>query len=378
VFYLLSLFCNLFGYFDLNILLLKVGIHIPVYTIVFFGIYRIWIALTSATLMVAKNRKQTYLTHYWEKMEMRILQFVRLFLVFFWIYSVIVLFELGAPTYLWMSDFMLKEHTIGNLHISLWAVVAFVLIVLFTFLLTGIIRFVVDDEFISRSKLPKGVLHAISVSIRYIIVFIGIMFALSMAGIDLGKFSLLAGALGVGIGFGLQNIVNNFISGLILIYERPLQVGDTIEIESLMGRVTTIGPRSSHVVTYDGAEVVVPNGNLISNQLINWTLSDNKRRLEVKIGAAYESDPNIVIKILQEVADENQNIFKEPEPLALFDGFGESSLNFRLLFWIPFELGLQAKSDVSVAIYNKFKENNIEIPFPQMDLHVKSKPEDLE
>jgi small-conductance mechanosensitive channel len=144
-----------------------------------------------------------------------------------------------------------------------------------------------------------------------------------------------------------------------------------------MGRVTTIGPRSSHVITYDGAEVVVPNGNLISNQLINWTLSDNQRRIEVKIGAAYGSDPNIVIKILKEVANENPDVLKVPESLALFEGFGDSSLNFRLLFWVPFEMGIQTKSDISIAIYNKFKENNIEIPFPQLDLHVKNKPEDV-
>lgn len=378
VFYLIALVCNLFGFFDLNILMLKAGIHIPVYTIIFIGIYRIWIALTGASLLIAKARKRTYLTHYWEKIEKRILQVVRFFLVSFWIYSIVILFELGLPTYVWITDFVLKERTIGTLHVSIWAVASFILILAFTFLLTGIIKFIIDDEFIKRTKLQRGVTNAISISIRYIIVFIGFTFAMSAAGIDLGKFSLLAGALGVGIGFGLQNIVNNFISGLILIYERPLQVGDTIEIENLMGQVTTIGPRSSHVVTYDGAEVVVPNGNLISNQLINWTLSDNKRRLEVKIGAAYGSDPNIVIKILQEVADENQGILKEPEPLALFEGFGESSLNFRLLFWVPFELGLQAKSDVSIAMYNKFTENNIEIPFPQMDLHVKSKPDDLE
>jgi small-conductance mechanosensitive channel len=377
VFYLLSLFCNVFGYFDLNILLLKVGIHIPAYTIIFFGIYRIWIALTSATLMVAKARKQTYLTHYWEKMEKRILQYVRLFLMLFWVFSVIVLFEIGPPTYLWLTDFIMKEHHIANLHFSLGEVIAFVSIILFTFLTTGVIKFIVDDEFMNRSKLPKGVVHAIAVSVRYIVVFIGMMFALSAAGIDLGKFSLLAGALGVGIGFGLQNIVNNFISGLILIYERPLQVGDTIEIESLMGQVKKIGLRSSHVQTYDGAEVVVPNGNLISNQLINWTLSDNRRRIEVKVGAAYGSDPNVVVQVLEEVADENQDILKEPAPLALFENFGDSSLNFRLLFWVPFEIGIQTKSDVSIAIFNKFKANNIEIPFPQMDLHVKSKAEDV-
>ncbi|MEZ5195132.1 MAG: mechanosensitive ion channel [Bacteroidales bacterium] len=163
-------------------------------------------------------------------------------------------------------------------------------------------------------SLPRGVPNAISATIRYFVIILGFMFALSAAGIELGKFSLLAGALGVGIGFGLQNIVNNFISGLILIYERPLNVGDTIEVENLLGQVHRIGIRSSNVKTYDGAEVVVPNGNLISNQLINWTLSDNKRRIEIKVGVSYGSDPNVVLKLLEAVAMENEDTLKVPEP----------------------------------------------------------------
>ncbi len=225
------------------------------------------------------------------------------------------------------------------------------------------------------SKLPRGVPAAISVTIRYFLVILGVMFALSAAGIDLGKFGILAGALGVGIGFGLQNIVNNFISGLILVYERPLQVGDTIEVENLLGQVNRIGIRSSNVRTYDGAEVLVPNGNLISNQLINWTLSDNKRRIEIKVGISYGSDPNIVLKILEKVAMENEDTLKDPPPRALFEDFGESSLNFRLLFWVPYDIGIGTKSDVAIGIFNKFKENNIEIPFPQVDLHVKENKE---
>jgi small-conductance mechanosensitive channel len=199
--------------------------------------------------------------------------------------------------------------------------------------------------------------------------------ALSAAGIDLGKFGLIAGALGIGIGFGLQNIVSNFISGLILIYERPVQSGDTVEVENLMGQVKRIGIRSSSVRTYDGAEVVVPNSNLVSNQLINWTLSDNRKRIEVKVGVAYGSDPNVVMKLLKEVAKSHEKVLSDPEPLPLFEGFGDSSLNFRLLFWVFFEDGFVTKSDVSIGIYNILDENNITIPFPQLDLHVKKDEE---
>jgi small-conductance mechanosensitive channel len=171
-------------------------------------------------------------------------------------------------------------------------------------------------------------------------------------------------------------VISNFVSGLILVFERPILVGDTVEVNNLMGTVKRIGVRSSNISTFDGAEVVVPNTNLISNDLINWTLSSNLKRVEILIGAAYGTDPNKVLKLLLEVVNENDQILKSPGPQTLFSDFGDSSLNFRLRFWVPFEIGLQAKSDVSIAIYNKFKENDIEIPFPQRDIHIKTVPPD--
>ena len=223
-------------------------------------------------------------------------------------------------------------------------------------------------------NLPKGIPAAISLVIRYFIIATGIVFALSSLGIDLSKFNLMAGALGLGIGFGLQNIISNFVSGLILVFERPILVGDTIEVNSLLGTVNRIGVRSSNISTFDGAEVVVPNSNLISNDLINWTLSDSMKRVEILIGVAYGTDPNKVLDILLDVLKDMDDILKEPEPHALFSEFGDSSLNFRLRFWVPYAIGLQAKSEVSIAIYNKFKEHDIEIPFPQRDINIKSVP----
>ena len=142
-----------------------------------------------------------------------------------------------------------------------------------------------------------------------------------------------------------------------------------------MGQVKRIGIRSSNVKTYDGAEVVVPNSNLVSNDLINWTLSDNRRRIEIKVGVAYGSDPNKVLELLKNVALDHERVLEDPEPLALFEEFGDSSLNFRLLFWVYFEDGFITKSDVAIGIYNILNENNINIPFPQVDLHVKDNPE---
>ena len=199
--------------------------------------------------------------------------------------------------------------------------------------------------------------------------------ALGALNVDLSKFNLMAGALGLGIGFGLQTVISNFVSGLILVFERPILPGDTVEVNNLLGTVNKIGVRSSSISTFDGAEVIVPNNNLIANDLINWTLSDNIRRVEVLIGTAYSSDPNEVLKILIEVANDNNDVLKEPEVRALFSEFVDNSLNFILRFWVPYELCLVVKSDISLAIYNKFKEIGIEIPFPQQDIYIKEFPE---
>jgi len=142
-------------------------------------------------------------------------------------------------------------------------------------------------------------------------------------------------------------------------------------VNNLLGTVNKIGVRSSNISTFDGADVVVPNNNLVTNDLINWTLSNNIKRVEILVGTTYSSDPNQVLDILLNCAKDYKETMKDPEPSALFSDFGESSLNFRLRFWVHFELGLQAKSDVSIAVYNKFKEHGIEIPFPQQDVYIK-------
>jgi small-conductance mechanosensitive channel len=201
------------------------------------------------------------------------------------------------------------------------------------------------------------------------------MFAAASAGIGGGQMAVLAGALGVGIGFGLQNIVNNFVSGFILIFEQPIKVGDKIEISSLglMGEVRRIGIRSSIIRTFDGADVVVPNSNLIQSEVINWTLSDTKRRVEVLVGVKYGTDPRQVIDLLLSVARENPRVLTWPEPAALFAGFGASSLDFTLRIWsATFDESIRLRSEVNVMVNDALKEAGIEIPFPQRDLHVRS------
>jgi small-conductance mechanosensitive channel len=197
--------------------------------------------------------------------------------------------------------------------------------------------------------------------------------ALTNAGIDLNRFTLITGALGVGVGFGLQNVVNNFVSGLVLLLERPIHNGDLVEIGGVTGTVRRIGARSSTVLTAQGAEVIIPNSNLLSNQVINWTLGSPWRRTEINVGVAYGTDIERVLKLLIQVAESHLGVLRERPPAAFFLGFGESALNFELHFWSADQkTWFQLKSEVATAVAKALREANIIIPFPQRDLHVHS------
>jgi len=190
-------------------------------------------------------------------------------------------------------------------------------------------------------------------------------------GIDLNRFTILAGAFGVGVGFGMQNVINNFVSGLILLFERPVQVGDTVQIGDLLGDIRRIGIRSSTIRTWEGAEVIVPNGNLTSDLVTNWTLSDRMRRIDLPVGVAYGSDPGKVLELLSAVAKQQPRIVTEPPPTVLFLGFGDSSLDFQLRVWTDhFEEWMSIRSDLAVAVHSALRAAGITIPFPQRDVHL--------
>jgi small-conductance mechanosensitive channel len=192
-------------------------------------------------------------------------------------------------------------------------------------------------------------------------------------GVSLTKLTILGGALGVGIGFGLQTIVNNFASGLILLFERPIKVGDTIELGTEMGVVRHLGLRSTIIKTFDNAEIVVPNSDLVSSQVTNWTLAERKARVKVPIGVAYGSDISQVLQILLSVAGDHPMTLTTPPPRALFLSFGASSLDFELRVWIAdFSDRRQVQSELNQELNNEFADAGIEIPFPQSDLHIRT------
>jgi small-conductance mechanosensitive channel len=184
--------------------------------------------------------------------------------------------------------------------------------------------------------------------------------------------TVLAGAFGVGIGFGLQSVVNNFVSGLILLFERPIHVGDTVQVGSLQGRVRRIGIRASIVRTMQGAEIIVPNAQLITEQVTNWTLSDQLRRLDLPVGVNYGAEPKKVIELLEAVARAHPKVLQEPAPRGLFMSYGDSSINFELRAWTEQTNSVQVHSDLTVAIYDAINGAGMSFPFPQREVRVLS------
>ncbi len=264
----------------------------------------------------------------------------------------------------------------GEISVSLGDLVAFALTLGGAAVLARAVRVVLEEDVLNRFPTGRGVSHALSVTAQYVLVGIGATLAAAAAGIDFSRITLLAGAFGVGVGFGLQNVVSNFVSGLILLYERPIQVGDLVQVGDVFGEVRRIGIRSSTIRTLQGAEVIVPNASLIADQVTNWTLSDTSGRIDIPVGVAYGTDPERVLALLLGVAAAHPDVLEEPAPSALFRAFGESSLDFELRCWLPrFERFPQVQSDVSVAIYRALREAGVEIPFPQRDVHVRSGPE---
>jgi small-conductance mechanosensitive channel len=267
---------------------------------------------------------------------------------------------------------------VGEIQVSLGDMFAFILTIVLAFGLSRLIRFFLEEEAFPRMQLRRGVGNAIATLLQYTILLLGFALALSAAGMDFSRVALFAGAFSVGIGFGLQSVVNNFVSGLILLFERPIQIGDMVEAGTLRGEVRRIGARSSTIRTFDGAEVIVPNANLITEPVVNWTLSDRRRRLDLEVGVAYGTDPEAVLELLRGVAEAHSSVLETPNADALFLEFGDSSLNFRLRVWIPrFEEGFTIRSELGVAINAALRDAGIQIPFPQRDLHVRSVESDV-
>jgi small-conductance mechanosensitive channel len=273
-----------------------------------------------------------------------------------------------------MSWFTEPFLSIGQARVSLASLAEFLAVVVVVVLVARLVGRFVGSRLLARTSMAVGLQYAIGRITYYILLVLGLMIALQTSGVEVGSLTVLLGALGVGIGFGLQNIVNNFVSGLILLVERPAQVGDWIEVGGTGGRVERIGARSTTILTSDNITMIIPNADMVTQQIVNWSHGDPRVRFRIPVGVAYGSDIPRVREALLEVAAAHPKVLRDPPPTVFFRGFGDSSLNMELVVWTRemVHAPLQFQSDLNFAIDAAFRRHGIQIPFPQRDVHFKT------
>jgi small-conductance mechanosensitive channel len=275
----------------------------------------------------------------------------------------------------WVEEIMnMSLFNLGDSKLTIGLLLTLILSFVILFVGAEWIRKLIINKILSRYRLDIGTRKSIGTMVKYFLILAGIFSILQTNGLDLSAFGILAGAVGVGIGFGLQNITNNFISGLIILFEQPIKEGDRIEVGDVSGDVIKISARSTMIVTNDNISIIVPNSQFIDSQVINWSHNDRNIRFNFPVGVSYKEDPQKIKKILLEVAKNNSGVLNLPEPDVLFDEFGDSSLNFSLRVWTSEYINRPKvlKSQLYYEIFRKFKEEGVEIPFPQRDLNLGS------
>jgi len=262
--------------------------------------------------------------------------------------------------------------TLGGSPVTLGAIVQLLVLVLLLFYLSAKLRHWLVERVLPRTKMEIGARQATGSIIRYAIIAIGLAVILQTAGIDLTALNVLAGAIGLGLGFGLQNIVNNFISGLIILFERPIKVGDRVVVGEVEGDVVHIGGRSTTVVSNDNISIIVPNARFITENVVNWSHNDRTVRFRIPVTVAYGSDIALVEQLLLEVAAANPDVLENPPPAVRLMEFGDSGLGFELRVWSTTLINRRGllTSSLNLAIYSAFVAHNIEIPYPRRDVQL--------
>ncbi len=273
-----------------------------------------------------------------------------------------------------LRDFFSRERTLGDYTFSINSLLLFVAIMGIAVVVSKIVSFFASDKHLLPGKDEKNSGKGIGswlLLVRITILSIGLFLAIAAAGVPMDRITIVLGALGLGIGLGLQALVNNLVSGLIIAFEKPVNVGDVVEIDGQSGTMKSIGFRSSVIATWDGADVVMPNGDLLNSHLTNWSLGGNRRRMSISIGIAYDADLNQAKNILADVLNADQRVLKSPMPVIQYEEFKDSAIYLKIFFWTKsLRDSFVVKSDLIIAINAAFKTNNIAIPFNQHDVHI--------
>ena len=364
---LIAFGANLYGSVLLSVRIID-GIIATIYSAMIF--YALYIILTGYIVVIMRRRianASNILDTYSQKIETTTTLIIRFWMFGWWL--LIILKKVSLYTYLVdiYEKVLALSFTIAHITISVSAIIEFILIGVGTWAFARFMRTLLEIEIFARFEFPRGVPTAILTTMNYIIIITGTIIAFSSLGVTTQQFALIFGALGVGIGFGLRNIIANFISGIIMVFERPIQIGDTIEVDKTVGKVQNIGARSSTIKTFDGSEVIIPNADFISKEIINWTLSDQHRRKTVEFRVDLDNDIEQILAIMQRVAQSHPDVLKDPKPIATFQHFGEYYLEFKLYFWLSDNL-MVAQSEINIGVFKALKEANITMPIPKTDM----------
>jgi small-conductance mechanosensitive channel len=264
--------------------------------------------------------------------------------------------------------------SIGSFRVSAGGILAGIVAFVMTLWVSMALARIIEVRVKSVPKLTPSLQVLISKMIRILFIFIACITAISSMGVNLSALTALGGAIGLGLGFGLQKVVSNFVSGIILLLDNSIKPGDVVEIDGTYGWINNLRARYASVITRDGTEHLIPNEDLITQKVINWSFTDNLIRSKVPIGVSYGSDPHLCIKLVIEAALKVDRVLKNPSPICLLRGFGDSSVDLELRFWIldPSNGLANVQSKILLNVWDIFKENGIEIPFPQRDLHIRS------
>jgi potassium efflux system protein len=367
-----SFVCNVMGRF---VLAKIIGITGTFNLWLGLGLYLfVQILMQSLFLQLEANKSDTGFSSYldFKLLQRKFRNILNTIAVIMWIIMLAQNLSIEDLLYDGIGDFLEKSHSLGGTLFTFGSIIIFIVVIWLSSVTARIINYFYDFASQHKGTTPQARKNKTSMLLVKISVFaLGFFIAVAASGVPMDKITIIISAFGVGIGFGLQNIVNNLVSGLILAFEKPVQVGDVIEVAGKSGTIKEIGIRSSKIATGDGAEIIIPNGDLISQHVINWTLSNNNRRVELIIGVAYGSDIEKVKAILKNLLANRNDIMIDPAPVVLLHNLNSSSVDFRMLFWsADIALWQELKSRILAEVYNTFANEGIELPFPQSDVHL--------
>ena len=353
---------NIFGYVNLGNLLGIIFLKSVFVAAMLYTAIRILEGLIIIALQVRPLGSLRVVSLHRPMLQRRTCRVLEFLAFLFWLSLILNFFGLLTPLTATTKAALNTNLGIGSLNISAHSILAFLITVWASFLVSRFLRFLLEEDVYHHFHLAPGIPYATSTMLHYAILLLGFFIALGALGIDLTKITILAGAFSVGIGFGLQNVINNFVSGLILLFERPIKIGDMIEVSGIAGEVRRIGIRASVIRTADGSEVIVPNGSLISSNVTNWTFSDVLRAIEVSVNVVGGADPQRVFELLKSTAAGHPGVAKEPSPQVYVVNFTAGAITFQLRVWTDqYHEWAQLRSDLSVAVNDALAREKIAI-----------------